>query len=626
MVAISKIEQLCKEIRRDVFKIILNAKSGHLGACSSSVELIAALYFGGILRYNPSDPQWEDRDRVVLRGHLGPLRYKIFSLIGWIDPQLLWSYRQLGSPLQGHESMELCPGVDITPSGSLGMCLSYGVGAAVAAQGLGKRFKTYVFLGDGEEQEGNINEAARHAVRLGVDNIVCIMDKNCKQLSRPTASVDAGDVSKIWAGYGWDVREIKDGHNLEEILKTYESVLDIKRPTLLIANTIKGKGLEGAEENWCGYHTISSCPEPVILKAIGQLNEELRGASYNVKELVPVQPSSGHPLKRSHALPIQLTESYSAPNRVVGDYWKKFAQQPALKGSRLYAMTADLLAPKLRESFVHNTRFIDVGIREQHMLAMAHGLAVTDPGAYILIIHGDPFIYRSADQLWSIAQGKDPVVILGMDAGLSWRENGATHHSTGQPGMLLTMPWLTLLEPADAVDTVNCLNYALCERSGPVYIRMHNLEAGTLSVEERSISYYVAYEPISPPDLALVASGLPVCNAILAAQDLAKYDISSRVISVVNAKTLDERFATLLAPNKPILTIYNGHPQILQSEVSRAIMEYMQAKPSCVLGHGFVYGTSGTLEGLVRHFRLDKDGIVQTIQKRFPYLFRHGFL
>ena len=194
---------LAIEVRKSAFDTIINANSGHLGGNSSSVELLTCLYFGGILKFDLNNSQNENRDRVLIRGHEGPVRYKIFSLMGLFPESELKTYRQFGSILQGHEDMHTTPGVDITPSGSLGMILSYGVGSAISAKEKGLNYKTFVFLGDGEEQEGNVSEAARHASNLGLDNLVCILDKNNKQLSRATCESDGGvDIKKIWEGYG----------------------------------------------------------------------------------------------------------------------------------------------------------------------------------------------------------------------------------------------------------------------------------------------------------------------------------------------------------------------------------------------------------------------------------------
>ncbi|MGH9856720.1 MAG: hypothetical protein ACRD4B_02635, partial [Acidobacteriota bacterium] len=268
----SEIEELVllsHEVRRRMFKTVLEAGSGHLGGSSSSVELMVGLYFGGILKYDPANPRHPGRDRVLVRGHLGPLRYSLFSLLGWIDEDELSTYRSFGSRLHGHESMEDVPGVDITPSGMLGMGLSFGVGSAIALKTQGVPATIYVFLGDGEEQEGNVSEAARHASNMKLTNLVCIIDRNGKQLSQPTTDVDGGtDLATVWRGYGWSVREIKNGHSLSEVLSALQAPRATNGPMLLIAQTIKGKGLNGTETHPSGYHTISTCPKEYVAQAM----------------------------------------------------------------------------------------------------------------------------------------------------------------------------------------------------------------------------------------------------------------------------------------------------------------------------------------------------------------------
>ena len=187
---INKLKEIADYVRTTALDTIMKAENGHIGGNMSSVELLTTLYFGGQFNFDPHNPKNENRDRVLIRGHEGPLRYTIFSLLGYICPEELNSYRQLGSRLQGHEDMHITPGVDITPSGSLGMVLSYGIGSCIANRDRGIDARTIVFLGDGEEQEGNVNEAARHAATLGLNHLICILDKNKKQLSGPTYNPD----------------------------------------------------------------------------------------------------------------------------------------------------------------------------------------------------------------------------------------------------------------------------------------------------------------------------------------------------------------------------------------------------------------------------------------------------
>ena len=199
----SELELLSDYLRLKVFEVCQNAGSGHIGGSSAAVELFVALYFGGILKYSPVDPCHPDRDRVLVRGHIGPLRYPLFNLLGWLEDDELLQYRRLGSRLHGHEDYQATPGVDITPSGSLGMLLSYGVGCSLSGRDAIKDYTTFVFIGDGEEQEGNVSEAARHVAHLGLTNLIAILDRNGKQLSDPTTIADSSNVEALWSAYGW---------------------------------------------------------------------------------------------------------------------------------------------------------------------------------------------------------------------------------------------------------------------------------------------------------------------------------------------------------------------------------------------------------------------------------------
>lgn len=639
---IQELKIICNEVRRRVFETVLNAKSGHLGGCSSSVELMVSLYFGGILRLDPMDPQHPARDRVLVRGHLGPLRYSIFSLLGWIEESELDTYRKLGSRLQGHEAMELCPGVDITPSGSLGMLLSYGTGAAIALKNQNFQPTIYVFLGDGEEQEGNVSEAARHAASLGLVNLVCIMDQNTKQLSRPTQDADrTANVRKIWEGYGWSVQEITDGHSVEEILAVYRELQQPKKPTLVIAHTIKGFKLRGAQEHFCGYHTISTCPRKVVEEAINEqkylndveltpdiLKETLKSrlasipqppVAQKVAKQLSCPPSAGQ--KKVEILWHGNSEDKVSLVDAFVYYLRQLNSMAAASPDwRLYAMTADLVQLDYVELCGFNTlttTYIDVGIREQHLLGLAHGIAVTDARSRILVNYGDAFLYRAADQLNVMAQAKSRVVIVADDGGLSGSQNGPTHQSCGQPGLLIAMPGVAFLEPTDAEDLLNCLNWAFNEYTGPVYIRLHTLPVRRLQPapgQHKNTTFYVTHEPDASPRLVIVGSGLTMPGVITAAKRL-----GGRAINVLNMNELQGSiFVDFLENDIPLLTVYNGNPTILQSAVAQAVMARQSKRPSCIAGHGFELGTSGSLESLIRYFRMDADGIEEIARQKFP--------
>lgn len=629
---LDQIQGICYELRKGTFEVCLDARNGHLGGSSSSVELMGVLYFGGILKYDPTNLQHPDRDRVLVRGHLGPLRYKIFSLLGHVSDDELKTYRELGSRLQGHEEWQEMPGVDITPSGSLGMLLSYGVGASIAAKDQGKDFKTYVFLGDGEEQEGNVSEAARHASNLGLNNLVTIIDANGKQLSRPVSDNNKNeDLATIWKGYGWDVIELEDGHDIHAIQGAYKKLDGQTRPTVIIAKTIKGIGLEGAKEHFCGYHTLSSCTPTIVASGIETQKQLLADVGLDIETIKGyVSPLLAIPwttvtTTKYDELIVDVEPDEDVPNNpqdASSDYFA--ALRKVIESGRnlppIYFLTADVT----RKDYVADhemdkyMRLYDVGIREQHMMAMAHGLSLTHPHARIFLNTLDAFVYRSLDQLNSLIQGQGRVIILSDAAGLTNDRNGKTHQSSGQPGGAQTLPGLTFLEPADTKDTYNCLNWAFTSSDGAVMVRTFKGEVPVFEAVmgyQRNLVAYPVFNPTRKPDVIVIGSGLTVGSSVQAAQSLENEGVSVRVVNVVNPNTLGEEFVSTLEAGVPVVTIYNGSGKVLQSQVARAILEVGKTFPSRVIGHGFEYGTSGRLKDLMRYFGIDKDGVIKLVKQ-----------
>ena len=615
-------------IRKSVFETLKNAESGHPGGNSSSVELLACLYFGGILRFDPNNVQNENRDRVLIRGHEGPVRYKIFSLMGLFSEDELKRYRQLGSILQGHEDMYLTPGVDITPSGSLGMGLSYGIGSAISAKENRLNYRTFVFLGDGEEQEGNVSEAARHATNLGLDNLICIIDKNGKQLSHSTEESDSNsNLKKIWEGYGWNVLEIKDGHNINEIMSVYSQLENINKPTFIIAHTIKGKGITGAEENYCGYHTLSTCPQELMDSAISDLYKEIEPRKLIIEQTIAIaptlirKPDNLTPIEKPKLLPmVNIKPGSNNLSTLIKSqeyYFEKLSEVQRETSSTIYFLTPDFIRKDLveRMHLKDFTHFIDTGIKEQHLIAMAHGLSVSDPKSRIFIDIGDAFIYRAIDQLYAATQGDSKMIILGEQSGLTQSRNGKTHQTSGQPGALMNIPGLIFKEPADIQDFYNILNWSFEKNPGIVYLRLHRKNIYPLyreSKDQFNIHSYTTHSSDKKPQLVIASSGFTTHNSVEAAKTLeSQYGIPTKVINIIGTNQLDDDFVRLLENDTPLLTVYNGSGKVLHSMVSSAILESNLSRPSIVKSLGFDFGTSGTTEELERYYQLDQEGIVK---------------
>ena len=257
---IKKLQETAKEIRRLIIQMLARAGSGHPGGSLSATDLLTCLFYGSypggepILRRNPQQPDWPDRDRFHMsKGHCCPLWYAVLAKAGYFSIEQLWTLRKLGSMLQGHPDRRT-PGVDVA-SGSLGQGLSVAVGMALAGKLDKKDYRVYVLLGDGEIQEGNIWEAAMAAAHYKCDNLCAILDYNGFQIDGRIADIMGLEplVDK-WRAFGWKVIEI-NGHNIEEILAAFAQAKSKKtnNPTIIIAHTIKGKGVSFME-NVADFH------------------------------------------------------------------------------------------------------------------------------------------------------------------------------------------------------------------------------------------------------------------------------------------------------------------------------------------------------------------------------------
>ncbi|WP_172380972.1 transketolase [Vibrio sp. Vb339] len=252
---IKLISDKARFVREETIRLISIAKVGHYASVFSCAELLAALYYD-TMSIKEGDPTWEDRDRFLFgKGHAAVGLYPILAEKGYIEKSVLDGYTRVGNPLGDHPDMRKVPGIDFS-SGSLGHALSVGVGIAQGARINKKSFLTYVMLGDGELQEGQIWEAAMHASTYRLSSLVAIVDRNGYQLDgRVDDIIDINSVRERWESFGWEVHEI-DGHNVEETIQTLRDIRDDEsrdKPVCLVAHTIKGKGIDYMETE-PGWH------------------------------------------------------------------------------------------------------------------------------------------------------------------------------------------------------------------------------------------------------------------------------------------------------------------------------------------------------------------------------------
>lgn len=244
-----ELSNLAVTVRRDIIEMIYGANSGHPGGSLSATDLVTALYFN-VMNHDPKNPLWEDRDRFILsKGHACPVLYSCMARTGYFPLEELKTLRKIDSRIQGHPEVRKLPGIEAS-TGSLGQGLSIGIGLALGAKQQGKNYRTYVLMGDGEINEGQVWESALYCGTKGVDNLVAIIDCNKQQLDGWIKDIMPLDpLNDKWKSFGWEVIEI-DGHDMNQILDAFQKAETVKgKPTVIIASTIKGKGVSFMENN-----------------------------------------------------------------------------------------------------------------------------------------------------------------------------------------------------------------------------------------------------------------------------------------------------------------------------------------------------------------------------------------
>ena len=265
---------LAAEIRLETLKVIHSRGFGHVGGSMDLADLRAVLD-GEVMKFDPKNPRWEDRDRMVLsKGHVCPIQYACLASVGFFPESELDTLRKEGSMLQGHPSMNKCPGIDIS-TGSLGQGLACAAGMALAGKLDHKDYKVFCVVGDGEAQEGEIWEAANTAHKYGLDNLIVFVDNNNLQLDGTCDEImPNGDLGEKFRAFGWEVLEL-DGHSMEEITASIDKCYASQngKPKCLYAHTVKGKGVSFME-NQCGWHGVAPNDEQ-YKQAMAELEAQL---------------------------------------------------------------------------------------------------------------------------------------------------------------------------------------------------------------------------------------------------------------------------------------------------------------------------------------------------------------
>jgi transketolase len=646
---VAQLKAAAAEMRAMDMVSIFAAGSGHPGGTLSILDIAAALYLN-VLNHDPKDPTWPYRDRVFWSaGHKAPALYVSLGRAGYFPLDDVVLLRQLGEKFEGHPNWLKVPGVEVS-SGSLGQGLGAAVGNALAGKLRGEDYRVYVIMGDGEQQEGSVWEAAMAAGHYKLGNLCAIVDVNRLQIDgwvKDVMSVEP--LSQKYAAFGWNVIEI-DGHDMPQILDGFARARQIfDKPTVILAQTIKGKGVSYMENeaSWHGTPPKKDQFEKALNELITQefprsrVDALLQRAAGNARE-VARKTKAGIP---------QFAKEYwwnshdsmkvdMDPTRMgFGRGLEKAGEDP-----RVVTVHADISGSIRITDFEakhpeRKNRVFSVGIAEQNMMSVAAGLAregfIPVTGTYGVFASG-----RAWDQIrTTICYSNLNVKIAGAHGGISVGPDGATHQALEEIALTNILPNMNVVVPCDSVETEKATQHALLSLVGPCYLRFAReatpivsnpetpYEFGTANViryRGKQPKFLDAFDAILGPryhnereQLSILACGPMVPEAMRAAWILKEeYGIETRIVNVHTVKPLDiDTIVQAADETRVVITAeehqVGGFGNIIAGAILQHRKNFRQALQWSMIGVEDRFGISGNPWELVQHFGLTAEHIAK---------------
>jgi transketolase len=524
------LEDIATQLRIDSVRATTAAGSGHPTSCASAADLTAAVFFDA-MRIDPDHPRDPVSDRFVLsKGHAAPLLYAAWAAVGLVDRHDLTQLRQIDSNLEGHPTPRL-PFVDVA-TGSLGQGLGVGLGLALGARFAGTDARIFVLMGDGEIAEGSVWEAAELASHAKIDNLVGIVDVNGLGQSGPTMlDHDMRAYQRRFAAFGWRTIVI-DGHDMTQITTALRRATRGRgAPSMILARTVKGKGLVGIEglPGWHGKPLSAEAAE----KVIAELEQRLH-------HLPP--PPVRKPRRRPLAKPAVKPLGGSPPT---GELATREAYGTALvrlgeADPRVVALDGDVKNSTFAERFKDRfpERFVECFIAEQNMVSVAAGLAAQ--GFIPFASSFACFLERAADQIRMAGISRANLKLCGSHAGVSIGEDGPSQMALEDLAFFRAIPEAVILYPGDGVAADAAVQLA-AQRKGLVYIRTTRGKTPTLYAENTAFNVggLKVLRHTDHDRVAIVAAGITLHEALAAHDELASAGIAVRVIDLYCVKPLD---------------------------------------------------------------------------------------
>jgi len=525
------LRQIARKLRIHSVNMTSEAGSGHPTTCMSIAEIMACLFFDE-MRYNIKDPfDWANDELVLSKGHAAPILWAAYAEAGIIPVSSLKNLRKITSVLEGHPTPRMKWVKAAT--GSLGQGLSVGVGMAAAMKLAKSRRRTYVILGDGEIAEGSVWEAANSAAQLGLDNLCAIADINRLSQSDPTMhGHDLEPYEMKFLAFGWDVICI-DGHKVGQILKAFAAARESKKPVMILARTLKGKGVSFLEDQ-NGWHgkPLKGEDQQKALEELGPMPEI--DATKLVRKPKPVK---GPGLVRRYDFKKNEYSKATATRRAYGNALVNLGRV----NSSVVVLDGDVKNSTYAEDFfaAYPKRSYQVFIAEQNMVGMGQGLAAKGYQPYMATFAA--FLSRAHDQIRMAAYSQANMKLVGSHVGVSIGADGPSQMGLEDIAIFAPIPGCVVLYPSDAYATEACVE-AMARHKGLAYLRTSR--PGTPLLYKKGESFRIGGSKVlkrsAQDKVTIIAAGITLFEALKAYEQLKQQKIAVRVIDAYSVQPIDK--------------------------------------------------------------------------------------
>lgn len=619
------ITQLTRRIRRDILTMSTAAGSGHPTSSLSAVELMAGLFFGGVFRYDITKPDYPNNDRLIFsKGHASPLFYALWAAVEGSDiaADELETFRTFDSRLEGHPTLRL-PYTEAA-TGSLGQGLSIGVGMALHAKLEELDYTTYVLLGDSEMAEGSNWEAMALAAHYELDTLVGIIDVNrLGQTGETMYGHDVNDYAVKVKAFGWEPVVVKDGHNLRQVARAYAKAGRVKnkptyakatagKPTMIIAKTIKGKGVSFLEDTNGWHGKVLSDGE--LKKALAEVREVDGVVTGVLNKPAHIPTSKEQSTKKSQKQKLKFKTYKKGEEVATRDAYGDALAALMQADERVVALDAEVSNSTRADTAKEKSekRFFEMYIAEQNMVGTALGLA--QRGTIPFASTFAAFLTRAHDQIRMAQYSHGNVKLVGSHAGVSIGQDGSSQMGLEDIAMLRSVRESVVLYPSDAVSAAQCVT-AMAKYNGLAYLRTTRAKMPVIYANSESftIGGSKVIRSSNNDTVTIVAAGITVHEALAAYEALQKEGITVRVIDCYSVKPLDETtLQTAAAETKAIITVEDHYRAGGLGEAVAAALAGLAPVEILAVDKE---PHSGQPEELLRYEGIDKNAIVAAVKQ-----------